>query len=186
MMEKEYYLKNKEEILKKAKEYANTDKGREACNRAKKKYAEKNKEKVKEQHKKYRTSEKGKATSYKNIYKYKTQSIRGKAYTLLASMRTSSKKRGHDWEDSWWSTDAIAEIILNGKCCKTGIKFEMSESTMKSKNPFAPSPDRIDNTKGYSPDNVQWVVVMYNMMKHTYTNDQVAVFINALMENGND
>ena len=182
-MKKEYYLKHREEILRKAKAYAQTEKGKEASNKAKKKYAEKNKEKVKEQHKKYRTSEKGKETSYRNIYRYKKESIRGKAYTLLASMRNSSKKRCHDWSDDWWTTDAIVKIIENGYCSKTGIKFVLSESTSKAKNPFAPSPDRIDNTKGYEPSNVQWVVVMYNMMKHTYTNEQVDVFINALKEN---
>lgn len=182
-MKKEYYEKHKEEILAKSKAYNKTEKGKEASNRAKKKYAEKNKEKVKEQHKKYRNSDKGKKTLAEVAKRFRDTSIRGKANQLYHSMKRNSKARGHAWDDTWWSIDKIYDIISNSKCSKTGLSFVYTESKLKNKNPFSPSPDRIDNTKGYEPSNVQWVVLIYNMMKHCYTKEQVDIFITALKEN---
>lgn len=52
-----------------------------------------------------------------------------------------------------------------GRCEVTGIPFEFGRWPGTAKNPYAPSLDRIDSSKPYSPDNVQVVVWAYNRLK---------------------
>lgn len=50
------------------------------------------------------------------------------------------------------------------RCALTGIRF-MSKSTRSSAfNPYAPSIDRIDATKGYARENVRLVIWAINLM----------------------
>jgi len=96
-------------------------------------------------------------------------------------MKSNSKKRGHLWDDSWWTVDSIQAKIENGKCEKTGMPFEIKEENERNKKrAFIPSPDRIDNSKGYEPDNVQWVLFIYNMMKNNFDDADVAHFLLSL------
>jgi hypothetical protein len=61
-----------------------------------------------------------------------------------------------------------------GRCALSGIDIEVPKIT--SLNGFAVAPtaslDRIDNTKGYTPGNVQWVHKDLNMMKRSYTQER--------------
>ena len=156
----------------------------ESQKRANKKYQKS--QKGKEAKKRYENSPSGKEKRAKAMYRYTQLSPRGKARNIISKMKTSSIKRGHEWSDTWWSIDMVQEIIEKGKCAKSGIPFKLklnAESEKNSKNPFGPSPDRIDNTKGYEPDNVQWVVWIFNVMKNTFKEEEVDLFINALKEN---
>lgn len=104
-----------------------------------------------------------------------TTTWRGKAVSLLAGMRSSSKIRKHDWDEEWWSTEKIVEEIEGKSCPMTGIPFAVNavgEKLYKT-NPFGPSPDRIDNTKGYEPENVRFVSWFYNNMKRDHSQEDV-------------
>lgn len=57
----------------------------------------------------------------------------------------------------------------NQKCALTGLKITFP-STWKD-NTWTASLDRIDSSKGYIKDNVQWVHKHINIMKNMYTND---------------
>lgn len=63
--------------------------------------------------------------------------------------------------------------LKSGKCEATGIEFELGlqEENWKS-HPYSPSLDRIDNNKGYTPENTQAVCWAVNAARHQY-NDEV-------------
>jgi hypothetical protein len=151
---KEYYEKNKERLNAYRREYAKTHKGKEVQNKANRK-----------------------------LYSFNKLSAVKK---MLRIMKSNSLKRNHEWQDCWWNPEELLNFFETGVCCKSGIKFSLlSDVEMKkgTKNPFSPSPDRIDNSRGYEPTNVQWVVLIYNLMKNTFKDAEVELFVNALKEN---
>ncbi len=148
------------------KKYAQSEKGKAAIKRYQEKTKEQNKKRLLE------------------YYKTNIQTPKGKARQTLSHMKSSSKRKGFEWSDDWWSVDVLATIIEHGRCEKTGLKFTLNGlGRTGQRNPFHASPDRIDNTKGYSPDNVQWVVFIYNVMKNNFKDEDVETFINAIKEN---
>lgn len=120
-------------------------------------------------------------TAMRKYHNKRIQTPRGKAEQTKKHMRANSKKRGHFWSDDWWALDMIEDIITNGKCAITGLSFSVGGLTgTGNRNPFNASPDRIDNTKGYEPANVQWVVFIYNLMKSNFKDEDVSLFIKKL------
>lgn len=65
--------------------------------------------------------------------------------------------------------------LLAGVCEVTGIAFEFE----RNGNPFFPSIDRIDSSKGYTPDNCRVVLWIINTAKHTLAEDD---FLSALRQ----
>jgi superfamily II DNA helicase RecQ len=125
----------------------------------------------------YITTENYKAT----LKKYQKTTWKGMASQLINRMRTNSRKRGHEWNNEWWTIEKIRDCIENQHCSVTGIKFDLTDTRQKDhKRPFVPSPDRIDNLKGYEPSNVQWVVFIYNLMKNSFDDKDVAHFLQSL------
>lgn len=59
-------------------------------------------------------------------------------------------------------------VAQNGRCALTNIPFSNSAIDGCVHRPFRPSPDRINNMKGYTPDNVQLVTVMVNRAKNQF------------------
>lgn len=119
---------------------------------------------------------------HKENYTAKLQNgdIRKIAGELLNRMRDRTKKHGYK-EEITFTKEEVIDIILNGKCAITGFPFRLGTTgTNKCKNPFNPSPDRIDNTKGYSKENVQWVVFIYNTMRNSFDDEDVLKFMNHL------
>jgi len=47
--------------------------------------------------------------------------------------------------------------------------------------PFSPSFDRIDNTQGYTRDNVQLVCLIYNTAKNAHTHEDLLKLARALV-----
>lgn len=59
-------------------------------------------------------------------------------------------------------------------CEATGMEFDNSyDGTFISMNPYAPSIDRIDNTKGYTKNNCRLVLTMFNSLKSTLTDKEL-------------
>lgn len=72
----------------------------------------------------------------------------------------------------------------NNKCRASGIGLEFStKSGLKGRSPWSPSLDRIDSSKGYTKDNVQFVCLMYNLCKSTWTHEDVMKFVKILNSN---
>ena len=60
-----------------------------------------------------------------------------------------------------------------GLCERTQMKFIILFGHGKHNNPFAPSLDRVDNSKGYTIDNTEVVLINYNKFKCTTSNEIV-------------
>lgn len=78
--------------------------------------------------------------------------------SLVASARTRARRTGRefalDWRDIYFD-------IRAGRCRVSGIPFAY-EWLGEGSNPFAPSIDRIDSSRGYTRDNVRVVVWAVN------------------------
>lgn len=71
------------------------------------------------------------------------------------------------------SLDDVKNALIVGKCQKTNIEFELCSEA----SPFAPSIDRIESDKGYTPDNVQYVCCAYNLGKQHMSDEKFKEFI---------
>lgn len=104
-------------------------------------------------------------------YKEKLQSVkreylltpRGRVVTLLNSAKTRAIKKGVEFDLDVESMLSLLEG-QNNCCLLTGIEFDFSSSGGSRKfNPKAPSLDRIDPKKGYTPGNVRLVLTCVNL-----------------------
>ncbi len=93
-------------------------------------------------------------------------SPRGRAAVMHshAKGRAQRKKMDFDLEIGW-----IEEKLEIGICELTGIKFQLTTGD----NPYAPSLDRIDSSKGYTKDNVKVVTVAINMMRNRWDDEVI-------------
>ncbi len=73
-----------------------------------------------------------------------------------------------------------------GICSYTGWKMVLSETSSQynreanARNPKRASLDRIDSTKGYIKDNVQFVCHMANVARNEYSHEQMIEFCRAI------
>lgn len=68
------------------------------------------------------------------------------------------------------TTDLLNQYELQGgKCNYTGINLDVILTFKKDSNA---SIDRIDSSKGYTKDNIQWVYKPVNIMKNSYSEEE--------------
>jgi hypothetical protein len=70
----------------------------------------------------------------------------------------------------------------NGKCPYTGWMLELP-NYKTAKTPKTASLDRIDSSRGYVKDNVQFVSVMANYAKCDFSENEMREFCNVIAEN---
>jgi hypothetical protein len=99
-------------------------------------------------------------------YRENPQGVRGNFPHRIERMlrqlryRSAGLQREFDLSQEW----LIAELErCDYRCTLTGIPFQADHVDGKRTNPFAPSIDRIDNARGYTPDNVRLVLVSVNL-----------------------
>lgn len=97
------------------------------------------------------------------------------ASTILTGMKNRSVKKG--FVDPEFSVDEIEDILIKGKCEVTKRHFNYRNITKYKFNPFVASPDRINNKKGYTKNNVRWVMSWVNMARGVYDIDFFAKLI---------
>lgn len=68
-----------------------------------------------------------------------------------------------------------------GKCAITGRKLSMGRVASKGYEPDLLSVDRIDSTKGYTRDNVQFVTWQANVAKNRHTQKELLEFCRAVI-----
>lgn len=93
-----------------------------------------------------------------------SSSVRGRLKTLLSSAKGRALKKGLDYELSYdWLFEQYKK--QEGKCLLTGIPLEFCVNADKSRRyqPFSPSLDRIDPSKGYTKENVRLVCTAINV-----------------------
>ena len=77
----------------------------------------------------------------------------------------------------------VLDKLTKGKCEATGLDIVLTGYLdSQVSNPYAPSIDRRDNSKGYTVDNSQLVLVAYNKFKSDYDEQEVLTIAKALVE----
>lgn len=90
--------------------------------------------------------------------------------------KSRAKKRGIEF------TITKEDITVPEFCPILGIKLEVNSNLGKGGKPSSYSLDRIDNTKGYIPGNVQVISHQANSMKSTATPQELLDFAKWIME----
>lgn len=101
----------------------------------------------------------------KTASKHKDWKGCGKIYhTFFHVIERNARRRGIDVEIT---INDIWELYLKqrGICALSGLPIGFGE---RSKHPSTASLDRIDSSKGYTKDNIQWVHKRINFMKNDY------------------
>lgn len=160
-----YYEANKEAIKAKARE----------------RYA-RNKEKILARNKDYVAAHRGKVLEARKRYWHGTrkakeraawQTAEGRALKLLRTCRSMARPRGIAFS---LTVSDILPALIAGTCQVSGIEFDFHSSD----GPWRPSIDRIDSSRGYSPDNVQIVAWMVNAAKQQYPMDDLIRLAHAI------
>ncbi len=102
---------------------------------------------------------------------YNNKSVGGKQ-RVYNKFSKSASSRGILWDLTF--EDMFACYI--GKCTLTGWDISLDYASCSA------SLDRIDSTKGYTVDNIQWVHTMVNMTKNKYTQEIFLEMCNAVAE----
>lgn len=87
--------------------------------------------------------------------------------TYLSGMRLKAKARGLEFDLT------INDLQFPDTCPVFGFKLERGEGCVKYNSP---SVDRIDSTKGYTKDNIQFISHKANAMKNNATQEELEVF----------
>lgn len=117
-----------------------------------------NKERIGQNKKKYRKENKD---SIEKLYREAQSRITYRAKRMFNEAKRTAPKRNLTFSIC---ADHVIALLFSGKCSKSGIKFDFGPSS-STRNPFGPSLDRIDNNRGYEPDNIQIVCNFYNIGK---------------------
>ena len=118
---------------------------------------------------------KAKATERSNEF---YRSISGRAKTLYSS----AKRRSEQYSEFDISSEWIEQKLIQGYCEITKIPFDFYPHTIYNKNPYAPSIDRKDSTKGYTKENVRIVLWQVNLMRGEMTDEEVSVICKKFIE----
>ena len=86
--------------------------------------------------------------------------------------KNNAKRRNISWSEEL-TIEYLYELLLkqNKKCALTGLDIDLTESRNNSNVAFefmTASLDRIDSSKGYEPNNVQWVHKDINRLKWAF------------------
>ena len=75
-------------------------------------------------------------------------------------------------------TNAWAEARYTGACELTGLKFVINGKT----NPYSISLDRIDSSRGYTPDNCRFILWALNRFKGEDSDSDMAIIAKAFLD----
>lgn len=76
-----------------------------------------------------------------------------------------------------------AKATWTGLCTCSGLEFATERKEKKGPGMFSPSIDRIDPSKGYTPDNCRFVLSAVNSLKHAGSDSDMVKVAMALVEN---
>lgn len=144
-------------------------------------YKGRDKEKYNEWAKKYRLKQQNK--EYEKIFrKDYLQSFNGIVSKIYSSCKGRAKKK--DWEFDL-TPEWISEKLILMRCEVTDIELTLLKHNNEKghANPFNPSIDRINSKKGYTKDNCRLVCWIYNMAKSDFTDDEVFLMAENLINN---
>jgi len=99
----------------------------------------------------------------------------GRPRQMFSSARKRAVKKGLEFSlNIQWLRDKFDE--QDQKCAMTGIQFVYTKDDRFTRQAFSPSLDRIDNDKGYTPENTRLVCTMYNYCRNVARDEDVEYF----------
>lgn len=93
---------------------------------------------------------------------------------MLSRTKGSAKRRGLDFNL------CESDIIIPNVCPVLGLKLEIAQGAAKDNSP---SIDRIDNSKGYTKDNIRIISWRANKLKSNATKDEIEKILNYIIDN---
>jgi len=102
-------------------------------------------------------------------------------YLKGVEKRANHKKLPFDLTESYIKN--LLEIKQNNKCSITGCFIKIKNKKEESILYETASLDRIDNKKGYTEDNVQWVMLGINYMRLDFDIDDLHKTLKLIIEN---
>ncbi len=95
-----------------------------------------------------------------------------KLNNILDRIKKRATKKGIEYNlTPEWLTFKLSK----NKCEATGLPFKFYPP-ITTKNPYYPSIDRVDSTKGYTTDNCQVVIFGFNVLKLNYDKETIDKF----------
>jgi hypothetical protein len=116
----------------------------------------------------------GREGTYQKAYR---QTATGRAIQLHSNAKRRAEDKGISFKLD--RVDLI-ERIAAGYCEATGLPLSLT--TGGGINPWSPSLDRRDSSKGYTADNVQVVCTAYNLAKHQFPPDVLLTLARAIVD----
>lgn len=103
--------------------------------------------------------------------------------------KNNAKRRNISWSEEL-TIEYLYELLLkqNKKCALTGLDIDLTESRNNSNVNFelmTASIDRIDSSKGYEPNNIQWVHKNINRMKWAFPQNQFIEMCKLIVNHAN-
>jgi len=95
------------------------------------------------------------------------------------ALLTGARHRAKTFKRTFNLTRNWCAAKWTGRCEVTDIEFILNASV---RHPFSPSLDRIDNSKGYEPDNCRFVLWAVNQFKHVSTDADMLKIAKAIVE----
>lgn len=128
------------------------------------------------------------APFYEAAPSYLTSTVEVVRRKRVISVLRSAAKRSYDKGMEFnLSVEWAEDKIKSGRCEVTGLQFEVAfdlETGSTIRSPWHPTIDRRDNSKGYTPENAQMVVWIYNRAKAEHHEDDVLRMAHALCRVG--
>lgn len=165
----------------------NSDKGKEHYAKHSQKYLDMQRERLKtkegsEKRQAYAETfyakNKDRWIGYRETQKHKENTdtwVRAGRMLIWIRKRAAEKQYEFDLTREW-----IEQRLVRGTCEVTGLTFDLGRDTAQRFNPWCPSIDRIDSSKGYTQGNCRAVVWIYNMAKSEWSDEVVMRFAKAL------
>lgn len=118
----------------------------------------------------YNTTQRNKESERIRQAKYRSNNF---PKYILTRFKSKAKKEGRNFnlDENWIKTQ-----LKNKVCSVTGLPFEIptyKPGKVGERGPWTPSVDRIDNNLGYTKNNCQLVIWMYNLAKNNYTENDL-------------
>jgi hypothetical protein len=112
---------------------------------------------------------------------YKKLNLDARINQLLIWVRVRSKRKKLPFDLDF---NFLKEMYKKqqGRCILTDIPFKF---VRENRYPFSPSIDRIDNAKGYTKDNVRFVVYCMNLALHMFGENIFRYLVNQYVQTAN-
>ncbi len=126
--------------------------------------------------------------AYEKLKSYPNENFRSKdEYSPFRRYLSKIKNRIKDFTDRK-DCDISIEYLKtlwekqNGVCPYTGIQMELKALNNQLVSPYNASVDRIDSSKGYTKDNVEFVCLFINYGKNGFSKEQVQGFLSKIIK----